>query len=291
MSPSGPIEEMIADGPVLLDGAWGTRLHALGLDAGEVGDLWNLERPDRVEQVAREYVEAGSRIILTNTFRANRIAIGAAGAGRIAELNRAGVEISKRAAKGEARVFGSIGPSGKLLVTGEVDEEGLRAAFREQAGALSGAGADGIVIETMSDLTEATLAIEAARGTGLPVVACMSFDSGKRRDRTMTGVTPAQAASALGEAGADAIGANCGAGIDDYVPICAALAGATHLPVWIKPNAGMPELEGGKVVYRTTPEEFASRLPALLDAGARFVGGCCGTGPPFIAAMRRRLRG
>jgi methionine synthase I (cobalamin-dependent) len=165
----------------------------------------------------------------------------------------------------------------------------LKAAFREQAGALAAGGADGIAIETMSDLTEATLAIEAARATGLPVVACMSFDSGKRRDRTMMGVTPEEAAEALTRAGADVVGANCGSGIDDYVRLCAGLAQATDLPVWIKPNAGIPELEGAKVVYRTTPEEFAARLPALVEAGARFVGGCCGTGPKFIEAMRRRL--
>jgi methionine synthase I (cobalamin-dependent) len=280
---------MLAGGPVLLDGAWGTELQARGLAAGEVGDLWNLERPERVEAVARDYVEAGSRIILTNTFRANRIALGPAGAGRIVDVNRAGVEISQRAADGSARVFGSIGPSGKLLVTGEIDEEVLKAAFREQAGALAAGGADGIAIETMSDLTEATLAIEAARATGLPVVACMSFDSGKRRDRTMMGVTPEEAAEALTRAGADVVGANCGSGIDDYVRLCAGLAQATDLPVWIKPNAGIPELEGAKVVYRTTPEEFAARLPALVEAGARFVGGCCGTGPKFIEAMRRRL--
>jgi methionine synthase I (cobalamin-dependent) len=291
VSPSAPIEEILAGGPVLLDGAWGTELQARGLPPGEVGDLWNLERPERVEAVARAYVEAGSRIILTNTFRANRIALGPAGAARTVEVNRAGAEISRRAAEGSARVFGSIGPSGKLLVTGEVGPDALREAFREQAGALAAGGAEGIAIETMSDLTEATLAIEAAVSTGLPVVACMSFDSGKRRDRTMMGVSPAEAADALTRAGVDVVGANCGTGIDDYIGLCAALAQATDLPIWIKPNAGIPELEGGDVVYRTTPEEFAARLPAVVQAGARFVGGCCGTGPKFIEAMRRRLEG
>jgi methionine synthase I (cobalamin-dependent) len=253
VSPSAPIEEILAGGPVLLDGAWGTELQARGLPPGEVGDLWNLERPERVEAVARAYVEAGSRIILTNTFRANRIALGPAGAARTVEVNRAGAEISRRAAEGSARVFGSIGPSGKLLVTGEVGPDALREAFREQAGALAAGGAEGIAIETMSDLTEATLAIEAAVSTGLPVVACMSFDSGKRRDRTMMGVSPAEAADALTRAGVDVVGANCGTGIDDYIGLCAALAQATDLPIWIKPNAGIPELEGGDVVYRTTP--------------------------------------
>jgi len=284
------IAEMTAAGPVLTDGAWGTEMQARGLAAGETPDFWNLSHPDRVEQVARAYVSAGSQVVLTNTFRANRIALAThPEVERIPEVNRAGVEISRRAAGDQARVFASIGPCGKLLVTGEVDEAALRAAFAEQARALAAGGADAIVVETMSDLTEAGIAVEAAKATGLPVVACMVFDSGKNRDRTMMGVTPQQAAEELTRIGADAIGANCGTGIEDYIPICASLAAATPLPVWIKPNAGLPELENGEVVYRTSPSEFASNVSKLLEAGARFVGGCCGTSPRFIEAMRREL--
>ena len=281
----------MASGRVILtDGAWGTELQALGLGPDELPDLWNLAHPERVEQVARAYVEAGSEIILTNTFRANRLAAG----GRIlppelAEVNRAGVEISRRAAAGRARVFASIGPSGKLLLEGAVTEDELRAAFSEQAEALGASGADGLVIETMSDLTEAAIAVAAAKTTGLVVVACMVFDSGKNRDRTMMGVTPEQAAEALAAAGADVIGANCGNGIAGYVPICARLRAATGLPVWIKPNAGLPELEGGRVVYRTSPEEFARHVPELVGAGADYIGGCCGTNPEFIRAARAAL--
>jgi methionine synthase I (cobalamin-dependent) len=286
------IGELTAAGPVLTDGAWGTELQSRGLEAGETPDFWNLSHPDRVEQVAGAYVTAGSQVVLTNTFRANRIALAThPDVDRISEVNRAGVEISRRAAGENARVFASMGPCGKLLMTGEVDEAALRAAFTEQAEALAAGGADAIVVETMSDLTEAGIAVEAAKATGLPVVACMVFDSGKNRDRTMMGVTPAQAAEELTRFGADAIGANCGTGIDDYVPVCASLSAATSLPIWIKPNAGLPELEDGNVVYRTTPAEFAKKLPKLLEAGARFVGGCCGTNPGFIEAMRRELDG
>ena len=121
--------------------------------------------------------------------------------------------------------------------------------------------------------------------------ACMVFDSGKNRDCTMMGVTPTQAAEELTRLGADAIGANCGTGVEDYIPICASLAAATPLPIWIKPNAGLPELEDGKVVYRTSPAEFAEKVPKLLEAGARFVGGCCGTSPRFVEAMHRALDG
>ena len=231
-------------------------------------------------------------MVLTNTFRANRIALAKhPDVERIAEVNRAGVEISRRAAGDGARVFASIGPCGKLLITGEVDEAALRAAFAEQAQALAAGGADAIVVETMSDLAEAGIAVEEAKATGLPVVACMVFDSGKNRDRTMMGVSPTQAAEELTRIGADAIGANCGTGVEDYIPICATLAAATPLPVWIKPNAGLPELENGEVVYRTTPSEFAANVSKLLEAGARFVGGCCGTTPEFIEAMRRELDG
>ena len=284
------IDELIARGPVLLDGAWGTELQARGLAVGELPDLWNLEQADRVEEVALAYVEAGSDIILTNTFRANIIALADhVDVSTLDRVNRAGVEISKRAAGPRARVFASIGPSGKLLVSGEVDERALRGAFEQQAQALAAGGADAIVIETMSDLEEARFAIDAARATGLPVVACMVYDSGKQQDRTMMGVTPERAAEALTAAGADVIGANCGNGIEGYIPICARLSSATDRPIWIKANAGLPSLEGGEVVYRTTPDEFVSHLDELIDAGASFIGGCCGTNPAFIKALRARL--
>jgi len=286
------IEELTSAGVVLTDGAWGTELQARGLAAGELPDSWNLSYPDRVEEVARAYVEAGSQVILTNTFRANRMtAAEQLGDMDIRQINRAGVEISRRAAQGKARVVASMGPSGKLLMAGDVDEAALLAAFREQAEALAEAQADAIVVETMAELAEASLAVRAAKGTGLPVVACMVFDSGKNKDRTMMGVTPEQAAAALAQAGADVIGANCGNGIAGYVPVCRRLRAATALPIWIKANAGLPELEAGKVVYRTAPEEFASFVPEIVEAGANFIGGCCGTNPDFIRACRQVLAG
>ncbi|MGB9604413.1 MAG: homocysteine S-methyltransferase family protein [Bryobacteraceae bacterium] len=284
------IERLVAEGPVLTDGAWGTQLQERGLQPGECPDAWNLLHPERVEEVARAYLGAGSRIILTNTFRANRLALAAYGlADRTVEINRAGVAISRRAAQGKALVFASIGPSGRMLVAGEVSQQDLAAAFSEQARALAEGGADGIVIETMADLTEARLAAMAAIETGLPVVACMVFDSGRNRDRTMMGVTPEQAARGLAEAGAHVVGANCGQGIAGYVEICRRLRAAIDRPVWIKANAGLPELVEGKPLYRMTPDEYASFLPALLNAGASFIGGCCGTTPEFIRALAQAL--
>jgi len=253
-------------------------------------DGWNLAHPDRVEEVARAYVEAGSRVILTNTFQASRFALARHGlADRVAEINRAGAEISRRAAAGHARVFASIGPSGVVLMMGETTPEELQDAFRQQARALAEGGADAIVVETMSDPEEAKLAVAAAKETRLPVVGCMTFDSGKDLDRTSFGTTPEQAAEQLTEAGADCIGSNCGQGIEGYVAICRRLKAATDRPIWVKANAGLPQVVDGKTVWRQTPDEFAAYVPGLVEAGASFIGGCCGTTPEFIKAVREKL--
>jgi 5-methyltetrahydrofolate--homocysteine methyltransferase len=285
------IETLLASAPVITDGAWGTQLQARGLPIGGCPDQWNLTHAELVEKVPRDYIEAGSQIILSNTFRANRVALADYGlADQAAAISRAGAEISRRAAGDRARVFASIGPSGKMLMAGDVSPEELLAAFREQAEALAAGGADGLVVETMAELDEALLAIQAAKETGLPVVGCMVFDSGADLDRTMMGVTPEQAAAALTQAGVDVVGANCGQGIAGYVEICRRMRSATDLPIWIKANAGLPEMVDGQVVYKTTAAEFASYGPALVAAGANFVGGCCGTSPDFIRALCKELR-
>jgi 5-methyltetrahydrofolate--homocysteine methyltransferase len=284
------LAELIKEVPVVIDGAWGTQLQARGLPSGETPDGWNLTHADLVEEIPRAYVDAGSRVVLTNTFRGNRLALDSAGlADRASELNREAAAISKRAAGERAAVFGSIGPSGKMLCMGEVSADELRDVFLQQASALAAGGADGLVIETMADLDEARLAVEAAKSTGLPVVACMCFDSGADNDRTMMGITPEQAAEQLQAAGADVIGANCGQGIDGYISIAKRFAAATDLPIWIKANAGIPKLVDGEVAYETTAEQFASRAVELRDAGVSFIGGCCGTGPDFIRALNKEL--
>jgi methionine synthase I (cobalamin-dependent) len=286
----GLIQEIIANGPVVTDGAWGTQLQERGLEVGACPDAWNLVHPERVEEVARAYVDAGSQIIITNTFGANRFALDRHGLSeKVAEINRAGVEISRRAAGGRARVFASMGPSGVMLMMGEVRPEDLQEAFAAQAAALSEAGADGIVVETMSDPQEAGLAVAAARDTRLPVVACLTFDSGKDHDRTMMGTSPEQATELMTEAGADCIGSNCGQGIEGFVAICRRLKASTDRPVWIKANAGLPEIVGDRTVYAQTPKQFAACAGALVEAGASFIGGCCGTTPEFIMAIKEEL--
>ena len=240
--------------------------------------------------MARAYVEAGSRVILTNTFRSNRIALEGFGLGdKVVQINRAGAAISKKAASNRALVFASIGPTGKMLVMGDVTKEQLSAAFVEQAQALAEGGADAIVVETMADTTEAAAAVTAVKAVGLPVVGCMVYDSGRNKDRTMMGTTLEQAVEALVEAGADAIGANCGQGIEAFLPICRRLVAATDRPIWIKANAGLPVLVEGRTTYPIDPQAFAAHAGRLCAQGASFIGGCCGTNPDFIAAIRAAL--
>jgi methionine synthase I (cobalamin-dependent) len=281
------ISNLIAGGTVILDGGWGTQLQERGLEIGAHPDILNLTAPEKVEEVAKAYVNAGSQIILTNTFGSTKFTLQKHGyENKVAEINRAGVEISKRAAEGTAvKVFASIGPTGVMLVMGTVKPDELYAAFLEQAEAQAASGADGIVIETMSDPQEAALAVKAAKTTGLPVAVSFVFDSGKAKDRTMMGATPEQVVTQMTDAGADIIGSNCGQGIDGFISICQRIRAATTLPIWMKANAGLPEIVDGKTVYKQSPEIFAQKAIELVEAGANLVGGCCGTSPDFIRAL------
>ena len=280
------IAQLLAETPVITDGAWGTQLQQRGLPIGSAPDPWNLEHPDRVRDVAGGYVEAGSRVILTNTFGASRILLSRHGFDeQVVAINEAGARISVEAARGRAYVFGSVGPTGKMAAMGEISSDALYACYSEQAEALASGGVDGFVIETMSDLDEAAAAVAAASATGLPVVACMTFGSGKGGDRTMMGVTPEQAAERLIGAGASVVGANCGQGPEGMVAVVERLRAASGRPVWAKPNAGLPRIVGGVAVYDETPEAFLAGAAALVRAGAGFIGGCCGTNPEFIRAL------
>ncbi|UCD28389.1 MAG: homocysteine S-methyltransferase family protein [Planctomycetota bacterium] len=268
------------------DGAWGTQLQKLGCPTGSCLEELNVSNPDLVEQVARSYVEAGAQIILTNTFQGNRIILAKHGSeGKVSQFNRAGAEISKRAAGDRARVFGTMGPSGKMVMSGEATEEELFEVFTEQAEAIAEGGADGLVAETMSELVEARAAVRAGKTTGLLVVGCMTYDSGSDQTLTMMGVTPEQAAEELTAAGADMIGCNCGIGIDNYIKVAGKLRAVSDRPIWVKANAGMPEVVGDEIVYHMTPAEFADKVQELIAAGANVVGGCCGTSPEFIRAI------
>ena len=275
---------------LIADGGWGTELYKHGLGPGDAPEAWNIDRPADVRAVALAYVEAGADVILTNTFGGNPIKLAKMGLeGRIEEINRLGVEISKGAAGNRALVFASVGPTGVFMVPlGKVTESEMVDCFGRQAQILAAAGAEGIVIETMMDLAEAKAALRGVKeSTSLPVAVTLTFTKNPRGYATMMGIRPEQAAAELERAGADIVGANCGAGIDHVIDVARLMSGATALPIWCKPNAGLPELVNEMTVYRETPERMALQLKALVEAGARIVGGCCGTTPAHIRAFVR----
>jgi 5-methyltetrahydrofolate--homocysteine methyltransferase len=287
-------ERLAAKRLLIADGALGTELAKRGLAAGETPERWNLDRSSEVLAVARSYVEAGADIILTNTFGGSPLKLAKVGLqAQVAEVNFRGVELAKEAAGGKALVFASIGPTGEFMApAGTIEEAEMVACFAEQVRAIAAASPDGIVMETMSDLGEAKAALRAIReNSNLPAVVSMTFQKGARGYATMMGVTPAQAAEALEAAHADMVGANCGAGIDDIVEVARLMRPATTLPLWFKPNAGLPQLIDGKTVFGETPETMVKRLADLVKAGASVVGGCCGTTPDhirlFVAAARK----
>lgn len=280
--------------PVLLtDGAWGTEMQKLGAKPGELSDLWNVEQPDKVFSVAKSYVDAGSHIILTNTFNCNRVILAKHGLeSRVGELNEAGAEVSRRAAQSKAYVFASLGPTGKMVMMGELEPEEVEEIYGQQAAALAAGGADALVIETQSDLMEAEAGLKGAlKACSLPVGVSFTFDSGKENDRTMMGVSIEQAYKMALKNGASFVGANCGAGIETFVGIAEKFVKCgTELPIWIKGNAGRPEIDAsGKTVYKASPQIYAEALEPLLKAGARFIGGCCGSSPAHIKALAEQM--
>jgi 5-methyltetrahydrofolate--homocysteine methyltransferase len=275
---------------VVGDGAMGSQLMDRGLDAGECGERWNLERPDAVEEVQRGYVEAGADFLITNTFGANAVALERHGLGDMLEdLNRAGVEVARGAAGDAALVLGGLGPTGAMLEPyGALSADRAREAFSEQARALSEAGVDAIICETFESSEELRVALEAAgEACDLPLLASMKFArEASGRYRTMMGDAPESLVEVAAEAGCAALGSNCGKGIEIMVPLAAKLRGLSDLPILVEPNAGVPQLVHGETVYPEGPEVFDEHLPELFEAGARIVGGCCGTTAGHIRAVR-----
>ncbi len=279
------------------DGGWSTQLHQRGVPPTAMAEVANFTHADVVVALGRAYLDAGAEFITTNTFGANRLNLERRRIPQtVAELNTRGAELAREAVgTREALVAGSIGPSGKILAVREIKPEELVPVFVEQAQSLRDGGADLILLETFSEIAEVVLAVRAVKdATGLPVIASLSFDSGPQRTRTMMGAQAGDCAAALEDAGADAVGCNCGGGIQFALPAVVALRAGTGLPLWVKPNAGLPDLEDGRAVWKQTPDEFGGYVPQLLDAGANIIGGCCGSGPEHIrrvaalAAHRRR---
>ena len=292
-----PLLEAIVERVLLADGAMGTQLQQAGLEPGGCGEIWNVDNPEPVLAIQRGYVEAGSDCLLTNTFGACRIMLERHSFdGRVAQINAQGVAVARAAFGDKAGfVIGDIGPFGGLMEPyGDIPQDAVRDAFREQAAALVDAGADAIMVETQTSLEEIGLGIAAAREAGAPcVIGSMAFDLNRNgKDvRTMMGVKVEQAAEVLQEAGADILAINCGTGIDMTwaARILQRYRSASDLPLMAKPNNGLPELIAMQVVYRQTPDQMLVGLDDVLEAGARIVGGCCGTTAEHIRRFRTAL--
>ncbi len=279
--------------PILLDGAMGTMLFAAGLQSGESPEEWNVLHPDKVRAIHRAYIEAGSQIILTNTFGGSSVRLESHGlAERVVELNEAAAKNARAEADSVERIVvvaGSIGPTGQLLEPlGTLTKDAALQSFAAQASGLAAGGVDMFWIETMSDLDEVKAAIAGVRSVSdLPIAATMSFDS---HGRTMMGVKPEQAASVLHLEEVQLIGANCGTGSDELIKAIQAFQSTKpELPLIAKANAGIPEVVGTEVVYNGSPEVMADYAVKVWNEGARLIGGCCGSTPEHIKAMAEAL--
>ncbi len=282
----------LARGEVVVgDGGWGTLLMARGLVPGRAPETVVLERPELISEIAGRYLEAGAELLTTNSFGGSPLRLAQAGlADRVEEVNREAAAVLRRVAAGRALVSGSVGPCGQLLAPlGEADPGEVEEGFRRQVAALVEGGADLICVETMTDLEEATRAVRAARGVApaLPVMASMTFDATPRGFFTVMGVSVEQAVRGLAEAGANVVGSNCGHGVEQMIGIAEAMGRATELPILIQANAGLPVVRGDEIVYPDGPERFAAGCERLLELGVSVVGGCCGTTPDHIRALRR----
>lgn len=279
---------------MISDGAWGTQLQQRGLKPGECPELWCLERPDVIRQIAQSYLDAGADMIQTNSFGANRFKLKHYGLhDQVAEINEAAASIARAVAGPEHYVIASMGPTGQILLMGDVTEEELYAVFKEQAVALERGGADACCLETFAATDEATLAIRAVReNTALEIICTFTFEKTMRGEyRTMMGVSPSEMATALLAAGADIIGTNCGNGMLAMAEIVKEIReAAPSTPILVHANAGKPTSVGGRDVFPEGPEEMARNALKVVDAGANIVGGCCGTTPAHIKAIALVLR-
>ncbi len=287
----GTISEAVKSGRILIsDGAWGTFLQKKGLQPGECPEFWNIERPDDVREIAESYIAAGSDMVQANSFGATSFKLEHYDlVDRADEINETAARLSREAAGDDHWVIASMGPTGKMLLMGDVTEEELYDAYKTQAIALEKGGADAVCIETMSDIEEASLAVKAVKeNTKLEVICTFTFEKTMHGDyRTMMGVDPETAAEEMIDAGADIVGTNCGNGIERMIDIVKTIRETTDAPILVHANAGLPQLVNGENIFPETPEEMAALVPDLILAGANIIGGCCGTTPAHIAAMKK----
>jgi 5-methyltetrahydrofolate--homocysteine methyltransferase len=284
--------QRLTTGPVLGDGAMGTMLQVRGLKLGAAPDLLNLENPRLVGDIHAAYIKSGAEYIETNTFGANRLKLSQHGLeGSLAEIVMRGVEIARREAGDASMVAGSVGPTGRLLEPhGDTPHGQVREAYGEVADLMERAGVDFFLVETMTDLEEARIAVSAVReASRRPVVATSVFSKGAKGYRSIMGKSPEETALALIDAGATFVGTNCSGGIGDAIEIMKVMASVSRAAIMAQPNAGIPRMEGPDLVYPETPAAMALGVPPLLALGVRMIGGCCGTTPAHIEALAGAL--
>jgi 5-methyltetrahydrofolate--homocysteine methyltransferase len=279
---------------ILFDGGFGTMLISMGLDKGKASESWNFEHPEKVKQIHKAYFDAGSDVVVTNTFGATKIKLSAKGLDDKAdEINKVAAKLALEVCPEDGYVAGDIGPTGKFLKPmGEYTYDQFYQDFYQQAKALAQGGADSIIIETMYSLNEAKAAVKAAKdATELPIFATMTFNKTKKGFFTLMGENVGFCLQELEKAGASVVGANCTLVIDEMVELAPILREATALPILVQPNAGKPKLRDGKTSYVTAPGDFAASVPSLIDAGINAIGGCCGTDPSFIKLIAPLIKG
>lgn len=277
------------------DGAWGTFLFKKGLKTGECPEQWNLINPEAVLEIAQSYINAGSDIISTNSFGASRVKLRQYNLeDYTVDINISAAKISRKAAGNDRLVFGSIGPTGKFLITGDVTIDELYQSFKEQSEALANGGVDAILLETFYDLEEAKTAIDAIKNESELDVIC-SFTYDRQPDntyKTLMGNTLSEITNALLDTGIEVIGSNCGSGFENLLDIAKEIRTlSNNIPLLIQANAGLPQIEGDKITYNETPEFISTYIEKLISCGVNIIGGCCGTTPEHIKTIRRIVDG
>ncbi|MBN2411735.1 homocysteine S-methyltransferase family protein [candidate division KSB1 bacterium] len=288
------ITKKLKDKKVLVsDGAWGTFLHQKGLPAGQCPESWNLTHPDKVLDIPVQYIRAGADMVLTNSFGASPFKLKHYGLqDKVFAINKAAAEISRRAAGPDRFVLGSIGPTGVILMMGEVSDQELYDGFKQQAKALEAGGADAACIETMSALDEAVIAVKAVKeNTDMEIICTFTFEKTVNNDyRTMMGVSPADMLVMLKKKGVDIIGTNCGNGFQRMIDIVKEIRSMDlSIPLIVHANAGKPDVQDGKTIFPETPEKMAGFVPEIMAAGVNIIGGCCGTTPEHIRHIKQAV--
>lgn len=286
------LDELKKEIVLISDGAMGTELQKRGLGSDSCPEKFNVTEPDIIQSIHDAYYSAGSDIVETNTFGGTRARLGSHGEGdMVIEYNKTGAALAKAVCPVGKYVAGSMGPTGELIQPfGKLSVDEIFIMFSEQAGALAEGGVDVLFVETMMSIEEAETAVRAAKTTGLPVSATMTFELSSAGPRTSWGVDTTTAVERLTSAGADILGSNCGTGMDVIVKVIEEMRSLSARPLLAQPNAGLPVIEDGQARYQDNPDDMAAGYQKLLALGTKIIGGCCGTAPEYISMLRNLLK-